>query len=150
MTPRIDSFDGPYRFLSNFYKLPDPIEWDGLLFTTTEHAFQAAKTHDLEARKRIRDCAEPGQAKKLGRAVKPLRPDWESVKTNVMEAILCVKFAHPILMRWLLETGDAELVEGNTWGDRFWGTVNGKGRNELGKALMRVRAAIRSAQETVK
>ena len=38
---------------------------------------------------------------------------------------------------------DAELVEGNTWGDRYWGRVGGEGRNRLGITLMRIRGDIR-------
>jgi ribA/ribD-fused uncharacterized protein len=149
MTEPILSFSGPYRFLSNFYVLPEPIEWDGLHFWTTEHAFQAAKTHDIRSKRRIQalPANRPGDAKAVGATVS-LRPDWEAVKINVMEALLCLKFSHPILMKWLLETGDAHLEEGNHWKDRFWGTVDRKGRNELGKALMRVRAAIRANVES--
>ena len=43
----------------------------------------------------------------------------------------------------MIETGDEYLEEGNTWGDRIWGTVNGKGQNNLGKILMRVREELR-------
>jgi len=41
----------------------------------------------------------------------------------------------------LLATGDAELVEGNTWGDTYWGvdSRSGKGENMLGKILMETR-----------
>src|SRR5579885_2482785 len=120
MTDPIKSFSGPYRFLSNFYMLPQPIEWEGLHYWTTEHAFQASKTHDVREKRRIQalPANKPGEAKAAGKRVK-LRPDWEDVKINVMEALLCLKFSHPILMRWLLETGDAHLEEGNTWKDRF-------------------------------
>jgi predicted NAD-dependent protein-ADP-ribosyltransferase YbiA (DUF1768 family) len=50
---------------------------------------------------------------------------------------------NPRLQRMLLDTSDAELVEGNWWGDRFWGTFRGAGRNHLGKILMRVRDELR-------
>ena len=50
---------------------------------------------------------------------------------------------HPDLAQKLLETGDEELVEGNTWGDRYWGVCGGKGKNMLGKILMRVREELR-------
>lgn len=42
----------------------------------------------------------------------------------------------------LLATGDAHLEEGNTWGDRVWGTVNGVGANQLGIILMKIRDEI--------
>ena len=41
-TAKIGEFDGKFRFLSNFY--PSPIFYDGILYPTVEHAFQAAKT----------------------------------------------------------------------------------------------------------
>lgn len=43
----------------------------------------------------------------------------------------------------LLLTGNEELIEGNTWGDRIWGTVNGVGENRLGKILMQVREELK-------
>ena len=41
------------------------------------------------------------------------------------------------------EHGICILVEENTWGDSFWGTVNGRGENQLGQILMDVRAKLR-------
>ena len=35
-----------------------------------------------------------------------------------------------------------ELEEGNNWGDKYWGTVEGEGKNMLGKLLMKVRAIL--------
>jgi hypothetical protein len=35
------------------------------------------------------------------------------------------------------------LIEGNTWGDTFWGVCNGVGENNLGKTLMNVREILR-------
>lgn len=45
----------------------------------------------------------------------------------------------------LLATGDTYLEEGNTWGDRVWGTVNGIGANQLGIILMKIRDEIRES-----
>ena len=143
--PAITSFKGEFHFLSNFYVLPKPIEFEGLLYATTEHAFQAAKTIDTKEREKIRDAGSPGQAKRLGRKVK-LRPGWDDMRVMVMHSICWTKFEHPNLRRWLLETGDAELIEGNDWKDVFWGTVNGKGENQLGKTLMAIRALIRGSE----
>ena len=60
-----------------------------------------------------------------------------------MHSILQAKFAVPQLRDALLATGDAELVEGNTWGDTYWGVCRGRGRNQLGQTLMRIRDDIR-------
>lgn len=140
----INSFQGEYFFLSNFFY--SPFEFDGEIYATVEHAFQAAKTFDTEQRQSIRLSASPAQAKQMGRAVQ-LRPDWEQVKFDIMLALLRLKFSQADLRQKLLDTGDSELIEGNTWGDKVWGCVSYKGqwigRNHLGKLLMQVRADIR-------
>ena len=60
-----------------------------------------------------------------------------------MHSVLQAKFAVPALRDALLATGDAELVEGNTWGDTYWGVCGGRGRNQLGRTLTRIRDDIR-------
>jgi len=143
--PGITAFDGPYFFLSNFYY--SPVEWEGELYSTVEHAFQAAKTLRLEERQKIQLAPTPALAKQLGRRV-TLRSDWETIKIEVMRDLLAQKFSDPDLEAQLLATKDAELIEGNTWGDRIWGCVLIKGvwqgHNHLGKLLMETRAALLS------
>ena len=137
--PAITAFEGPYRFLSNTW--PQPIVVDGIQYPTTEHAYQAAKASSHTEKRLIREAASPARAKRLGRTV-TIRPDWETVKTQIMYEIVRVKFEQPLLRESLLATGNAHLEEANSWGDRYWGTTDGKGRNELGKILMRVRNEI--------
>ena len=133
----ITSFFGKYRFLSNFY--PAKVIYDGIEYPTSEHAYQAAKTLDQPTRIQIAALTKPGEAKHAGKKVN-LRDDWDDVKISVMEEIVRDKFTrNPDLRQKLLDTGDQVLVEGNTWFDTFWGVCNGKGRNELGKILMRLR-----------
>lgn len=135
-------FRGPTRWLSNFDRTP--VRFDGVEYKTAEHAYQAQKTMVEDERRRIRECNTPAEAKRMGRTV-TLRPDWEKVKLAVMESVVYHKFAHNTDLRdKLLETGGAELVEGNNWGDRYWGRVDGRGENHLGKILMRVRAKLAS------
>lgn len=131
-------FTGKYRFLSNFW--PIKIQFEGVEFPSVEHAYVAAKTLDIEERKRIASVGKPGDAKRYGRKLK-LRQDWGSVRIEVMERLIEQKFADPELKEWLLATGEQQLIEGNTWGDHFWGVCGGVGENHLGKILMRVRAA---------
>ena len=50
--------------------------------------------------------------------------------------------AHPGVREQLLVTGDVGPVEGNNWNDRFWGVCRGKGENQLGKILMKVRSEL--------
>jgi ribA/ribD-fused uncharacterized protein len=133
----IKSFSGDYSFLSNFYV--SPVTFEGETYPSVEHAFQAAKSLDPIIRERIRTATTPGIAKKLGRAIKHLRLDWEQVKLDVMLTLLRAKFQNVNLVRQLLATGGANLVEGNTWNDHFWGVCNGEGKNHLGRLLMQVR-----------
>jgi predicted NAD-dependent protein-ADP-ribosyltransferase YbiA (DUF1768 family) len=86
----------------------------------------------------------PGIAKRIGRRV-TLRPNWETMKVGNMHGLVWEKFQDPVMRSLLLSTGDAHLEEGNTWGDRFWGTVNGIGENHLGKILMNIRWGIQNA-----
>lgn len=136
----IESFDGPNRFLSNFTMAE--VALDSVLYPSVEHAYQAAKTLDPGGRMAVRDCPTPGQAKRLGRSLKS-RPDWPQVKLAIMEDLLRQKFTrHPGLRDKLLATGDQELVEGNTWGDTFWGVCRGEGTNHLGRLLMKIRSEL--------
>src|SRR4051794_30684532 len=108
---RIDDFEsGDHRFLSNFYAFAG--------HRTVEHYYQAAKTDEPQHVAMILAAATPGLAKRLGRAA-PMRPTWEQEKKAVMLTLLRMKFARPEMGALLLATGEAELVEGNTWGDVF-------------------------------
>lgn len=135
----INKFRGKYYFLSNFYETP--VTWNGLTYLNNEAAFQSAKTFS------DRECftnLDPSSAKKLGRKVQ-LRSDWENVKDDVMYEICKAKFSQNTeLKKRLLSTGNEHLEEGNTWGDKIWGTVNGIGENRLGKILMRIREELKN------
>lgn len=67
------------------------------------------------------------------------RPDWNKVKKRIMANILDIKFSDPVLRQLLDDTGDAEIIEGNSWGDTYWGVCRGVGQNNLGKILMNIR-----------
>lgn len=139
----ITSFDGEYAFLSNFFY--EPFDCYGVVVPTAEHAYQAQKaSHGEIATKRlILSATTPGHAKRLGRRVK-LREGWDDIKVDVMRKIIAAKFRDgSVLSSMLAATGDEELVEGNTWGDTFWGCVRTPekhgswvGANHLGIILM--------------
>lgn len=76
-----------------------------------------------------------------------VRPNWNRENIKAMDTALLHKFTqHKDLMRELLSTGDAELIEDSDK-DPFWGCgPDRKGRNELGKALMRLRDHLRQRQ----
>ena len=141
MPDRIDRFEGDFSFLSNFYC--SVVLFEGISYPTVEHAFQAAKTLDKSERDGLAAAKTPGLAKRLGRRVK-LRKDWEQIKVAVMSGLLRHKFNEPRLKEALVATGEAMLIEGNTWHDNFWGSCRcarccGKGRNTLGYLLMQLR-----------
>jgi ribA/ribD-fused uncharacterized protein len=119
----ITSFTGGYRFLSNFHE-GSPFRMDaipGLWMPTGEHAFQAAKATTHDDMMRIVNAGSPMEAKKLGRQIR-CQPHWDSYKRRVMLHVLLAKFTGP-MAELLCNTGDAVLVEGNQWGDAYWGAV---------------------------
>lgn len=144
----ISSFTGKYRWLSNFFE--SPVEYENMIFSSVEAAFQAAKTTDRI--KRLAFCnVRPNRAKAMGRRL-DLRPDWEEVKNQVMLDCLRNKFAAgTILAQLLMDTGKESLKEGNSWHDNVWGDckcercANIKGENRLGKLLMQVRDELNAA-----
>ena len=109
-----------------------------------EHAFQAAKTRDLEIRKRFQNVSSPAKAKKIGRRLK-LGASWEQLKVRVMRGLIQQKFSQPEFRGLLLETGTQHLTEGNMWCDNFWGQcgcdkcASTRGGNKLGTLIMEVR-----------
>ena len=155
----IDKFDGTeYGFLSNFH--PCKVIYNGIEYKHTEGAFQAQKTLDnnlkvaiakLSASESKKACGRHGLMLKDGTFIKvDLRPDWEEVKDQIMYEVVKAKFEqNSDLREKLLATEDAELIEGTTWHDNYWGNctcprcVNKLGRNQLGKTLMRVREELR-------
>lgn len=131
---------------SNFQ--PAEVTYEGERYPTVEHAYQAAKTVDVEQRVRIRAAATPGRAKRLGRTV-TLRADWDEVKQSVMSMLLTQKLSREPWRSILLATGDTMLVEWTTWHDTYWGRCtcrehNGAGQNVLGQLLMGIREALRT------
>lgn len=137
----INQFVGPNRFLSNFFA--SQVKINDWVFPTVEHAYQAAKSNNPYDWKRVQACDTPGSAKRMGQKLH-MRPDWDEVKVHFMHGLLQLKFQIPALREQLLATGDYLLIEGNSWNDTFWGVSNetGRGRNNLGILLMRVRGEI--------
>lgn len=131
----ITSFREEFGFLSNFSLLPGwPTVYGGV--RTAEHLFQSYKTLDEQWRVWILNAPTAQQAKQRGREC-PLRPDWESIKLQSMARVVAWKFTPgTVLADKLIATAPRELIEGNTWGDRYWGRVDGEGENWLGALLM--------------
>ena len=136
---------GHYGCFSNFSA--HGIELDGVWWPTTEHYFQAQKFAgtDTGSVESIRLARTPKQAAEMGRDRKrPLRPDWNDVKDDVMRRAVMKKFqTHASLRDILLSTGSEAIIE-NAPSDYYWGCgKDGSGQNMLGKILMEVRETLR-------
>jgi ribA/ribD-fused uncharacterized protein len=137
----ITEFRGDYFFLSNMY--PCEIHTEAGIARSAEQAFQASKTIIPSEVKWVLEARDGYEAKRRGKKV-TLRDDWNDIKLMKMHEILKLKFAHGTdLAAKLIATKDEELVEGNWWGDTFWGICGGKGENHLGKILMFIRGSLR-------
>lgn len=136
----IKGFFGNFRFLSNFHVCA--IEYEGLIYPSTENAYQASKV--IPADRRMLTTCTPADSKKVWKMCRPLDKtpeEWDSRKLKVMTWVTLEKYnKHPELRQRLLDTGDRFIEETNWWRDKFWGVdINIGGENNLGKLLMKVR-----------
>lgn len=121
--------------------------------------------HEPHLAERIRKMPTPRAALQEATRLRSLqRRDWFDVNLGLMEKILEAKLEqHPSLQYTLLETENRELMEDSPVSvlaclsssldnvsvicfqvDSFWGVgADGQGKNELGKALMRLRDRLR-------
>lgn len=144
---KIEQFRGEYDFLSNFY--PAEICWGIMDFPSVEHAYVFAK---LGCSSKDIKKMSAGEAKKFGRdefkrTSEKHKRAWLHKRKDIMHTLINIKFSanNPDLRQKLLDTGSMYIQEGNWWGDKFWGVdlKTGKGQNNLGKIIMRVRDEIR-------
>lgn len=121
------------------------VEIDGLVYPTSEHAYQAAKCTDVQGKKEIQIAKSPLQTKELSskKYAAAKRPDWDRVKLEVMESILRAKLAqHQEVRDALIRSAQEEIAEDSPV-DSFWGRgKDGNGQNNLGKLWMKIRADI--------
>lgn len=136
----VKGFFGDYRFLSNFHLAE--VWYEGILYPSSEHAYQAAKTLDLDIRKEFLPLT-CNKAKNKGQVIE-VRKDWEEKKFEIMFQILFDKFTrHQDLRELLLNTDSKYLEESNHWYDVYWGVCDGVGQNNLGKVLMEIRRILK-------
>lgn len=139
----IDSFSGEYRWLSNFW--PVDIIHNGFIFPSVENAYQASKVNPDNTKiiNFMTKCS-PSVSKRLGRNNSIYSNEqWCEIKLDIMCKLLIQKFETPYLKDKLIQTKNMELIEGNHWGDKYWGMckINGTfvGLNNLGKLIMKIR-----------
>jgi ribA/ribD-fused uncharacterized protein len=138
----------PYGVFSNLY--PRPITFEGTVFATAEHAYQAGKARKQEVREWILSAPTPGLVAMAAHGLYTwdIVSNWSQIKYQRMRDVLCAKFTqHEDLREILISTGDARLVEAGRVANavnRTWGEVNGKGLNMLGRLLMEIRDELRN------
>lgn len=134
------------RWLSNMQETK--IIWMNMEFNSTEAAYQASKAMSLKVAKEFIPMTGK-QAKAHSHTIQH-RPDWQQIKLSVMAQLVHQKFlTNQLLQTKLVETWPKHLEEANYWNDSFWGTVNGKGFNHLGKLLMATRAYFKEYRENL-
>lgn len=136
----------PYGEFSNFALFP--IEVDGKIWPTSEHYYQAHKYQGPELREWVRQAKDPWESAQRGRdKSKVKRKDWDQIKDQIMEKALIAKFTqHQVLKELLLSTGTSIIYE-HTKNDCYWGDCGDRsGKNKLGKALMKIRKALREGK----
>lgn len=148
MPVRIDTRTALNRLLSNMHLLDAPImDKHGIPYKTVEHAYQAAKTGNLDQRRALAALlnADPQwaglPAKSAGRRV-TMEPGFNDKRLSIMEYLLRKKFEQPRFRDALLSTGDTPIVEIDPKGyDKFWGmTQTGEGMNHLGRLIQLIRS----------
>jgi len=138
--------DPEHGFLSNLYK--KPIIFENREFSCGEYAYQFGKYRDEDTKEWAMQCPKPHLLAILSHNLLgwDIVPHWKDIKVPRMKAVLKVKFQDPELREKLLATGDSRLVE-NSKIDSFWGKgKSGKGKNMLGKLLMKVREEINKSE----
>ena len=138
----IDKFEGEYKFLSNFY--PGDHRALELKYQVSKIRISSKESHEWAAK--IWKCKTPKEARTIGKHKLPkklMKHDFDEKKTIIMFELLKEKFSDNKLKKKLLATGHAKLIEGNWWGDTFWGVCKGEGKNMLGRLLMVVREELR-------
>ncbi|KAG8220798.1 hypothetical protein J3R82DRAFT_2242 [Butyriboletus roseoflavus] len=160
----------PYYGFTNFS--PDPVEYGGKTLpherapiSVTQEVVGATPVthkrshvphpqfldHRPELAEHIRTCSPRPRVvfDETHRFNPEVRPDWLRVRVEMMDMVLWHKFTqNEPLKRELLSTGYAELVEDSDK-DAFWGVgPDGKGENQLGKALQKLREKLRDDVST--
>lgn len=144
----------PYGVFSNLFRCE--VTFEDRIFPTAEHAYQAGKALKPAVREWILQAPTPALAAMAAHGLYTwdIVPNWANIKVDRMRAVLRAKFTqHPELRELLLSTGNRRLVEVGTVNNavnRFWGEIDGKGENTLGKLLMELRDELRKAKPKVK
>lgn len=137
----ISFFLDEYHVLDNFSACS--ITFEGEVWPTLEHLYQASKFSDGKIVERIRQATSPYEAKRIvyEKGVKEhIDPKWNTCKLEVMGRLIRLKVSqHPYVEEVLLRSGTAPLIEKSDT-DYYWGCGKDMtGENHVGKIWMEVR-----------
>ncbi|KAG2013146.1 GTP cyclohydrolase II [Coprinopsis cinerea AmutBmut pab1-1] len=138
---RFTQLDSEYAGFMNHS--PHRVVYGHQTYPTATHVHEAMKYIDQHPQlaERIRNCENVLDVYPISAEISGFqRPDWGNVFLDKMEEVLRLKFSqHPNLRELLMGTWPRELIYADPLDD-FWGEgPEARGRNELGKVLMRVR-----------
>lgn len=138
---KIYFYGGGYNCLSNFAAYQ--VQYDGEVWMTAEHAYQAQKFNDSELKDRIKNCSSAYAAKLFASEHEDeVHDDWLEVNASIMQEILQAKLdQHPDIKNKLGASRDMTIIEDSD--DKFWGRgPENNGENMLGKIWMELRKDI--------
>ena len=136
----------PFGVFSNLYRRDVVI--DGVCFRCVEDAYQSRKPRRQNVRAWLLAAPTPALVAVTAHALLhwDIAPGWSRFRYAWMLRCLQAKFRqHADLAELLVSTGGTEIVEAGKVDNDVncrWGRVNGRGRNLLGRMLMRVRGEL--------
>ncbi|KAG8931045.1 hypothetical protein FRC01_001908 [Tulasnella sp. 417] len=121
---------------------PLPITHNKKTYPSGEHLYHAMKFMDTRPllAEHIRECPDPKV--EASRFFYERNPGWDQMRVQKMEEVIQLKCKqHSSFKDRLRETGDTPILFNDP--DPFWGTgPDGRGENQFGQVLMKVRATL--------
>jgi ribA/ribD-fused uncharacterized protein len=146
---QITSFTDYFEFLDN--KFLTPVYYEGTLYPSVTHAFHAARSTDENTKKAILNADSFKTVGNIARRINDPEK-WELRRLKVMEMLVRDKFRRSKeLQEKLKATTGRELImtyNEESSGNLFWGVVNGKGQNQLGRILSKIREDLMPSSNT--
>lgn len=127
------------------------IKYEGVVFSTVEHAYQAYKFKETsqEVFNEIVESYSSDEAKRIAdRNKDKVCSNWNEIKVGLMESFLRAKLnQNPYVKEKLIQSKNYILCEDSDK-DSFWGIGPKRdGQNELGKLWMKLRAELQKIND---
>ncbi len=120
------------------------LEFKGVLYTTTEHAYHCQRYTDPSVIEEIKQARSAYLAWETSQKYKSSQiADFDSRKVEIMVELFRAKLAqHKDVKEALVQSGDTTIVKHQA--DKFWGdAMDGTGKNEMGVIWMKLRAELK-------